>query len=240
MNIKEKHHQKSDSSISRSFKYAAVIDFVLTQLSFFMSPVMDMNHIQPETFLMNYIFNDFWQKRIAATFQNALDAYPRVLMLRVDLRLPDAPAATDAAIISRFTESLKAKITACQLRRKQEGKRVRPTTLRYVWAREFGERSGKKHYHAVLLLNRESWCGAGDYNSPHTLAGMIKHAWCSALQVDVQQHATLANFPENPALWIDRGNSAQLQQALARADYLAKDHTKVTGDGWRNFGCSQG
>jgi hypothetical protein len=34
----------------------------------------------------------------------ALDAYPRVLMLRVDLRLPDAPAATDAAVISRFTE----------------------------------------------------------------------------------------------------------------------------------------
>ncbi len=86
MNTKEKHHQKSDSSINRSFKYAAVINSVLTQLSFFMSPVMDMYHIQPETFLMNYIFNDFWQKRIAATFQNALDAYPRVLMLRVDLR----------------------------------------------------------------------------------------------------------------------------------------------------------
>ncbi|HFE0980596.1 MULTISPECIES: inovirus Gp2 family protein [Enterobacter cloacae complex] len=189
---------------------------------------------------MNYIFNDFWQQRIAATFQNALDAYPRVLMLRVDLRLPDTPAATDAAVISRFTESLKAKITACQLRKKQEGKRVHPTTLRYVWAREFGERSGKKHYHVVLLLNRESWCGAGDYKSPHTLAGMIKQAWCSALQVDVLQHDTLANFPENPVLWIDRGNSAQLQQALARADYLAKDHTKVTGDGGRNFGCSQG
>ena len=75
---------------------------------------------------MYYIFNDFWQQRIAATFQNAPDAYPRVLMLRVDLRLPDAPAATDAAVISRFTESLKAKITASQLRRKQEGKRVHP------------------------------------------------------------------------------------------------------------------
>lgn len=75
---------------------------------------------------MNYIFNDFWQQRIAATFQNALDAYPRVLMLRVDLRLPDTPAATDAAVISRFTESLKAKITACQLRKSRRASGYTP------------------------------------------------------------------------------------------------------------------
>ncbi len=36
---------------------------------------------------MNPRMNPFWRQRIADTFQNTLDAYPRVLMLRVDLRL---------------------------------------------------------------------------------------------------------------------------------------------------------
>ncbi|MHC2118642.1 inovirus Gp2 family protein [Salmonella enterica subsp. enterica serovar Typhimurium] len=188
---------------------------------------------------MNPRMNPFWRQRIADTFQNTLDAYPRVLMLRVDLRVPDCPAATDAAVISRFTDSLKAKIDAYIKRKQHEGKRVHATTLRFVWVREFGECNGKKHYHTVLLLNRDTWCGAGDYRAPDSLAGLIKQAWCSALRVDAQPYASLANFPQNPATWLDRGNAAQLQQGLERADYLAKYHTKVS-DSERNFGCSQG
>ena len=188
---------------------------------------------------MNQNLNPFWQQRIADTFQNALNDYTRVLMLRVDLRFPDAPAVTDAAVISRFTESLKAKITASQQRKKGEGKRVHSTTLRYIWAREYGEINANKHYHVVLLLNRDSWHCAGDYNSPYSLAGLTKQAWCSALRLDTQRYATLAHFPQNSALWINRDDPSQLQKGLERASYLAKHHTKVTGDGERNFGCSQ-
>lgn len=189
---------------------------------------------------MKYTFNSFWQQRITDTFHNALKAYPRVLMLRVDLRTPDVPAATDAAVISRFTDSLKSKIYTEQQRKQRIGKRVHATTLRYIWAKEYGPKNGKKHYHLVLLLNRETWCSAGNYSEPSSLAGLIKQAWCSALRVDTQEHATLAHFPENPALWIDRDNPSQLQQGLERAFYLAKDYTKITHDGERNFGCSQG
>ena len=189
---------------------------------------------------MNHTYNPYWQQRIADTFGCALKTHTRVLALRVDLRLPDCPAATDAAVISRFPASLKARIDALQLRKQREGKRIWPTTLHYVWAREFGELNGKKHYHLVLLLNRDTWCGPGDYKDPDSLAGMIKQAWCSALQVDAQQYATLAHFPESPSSWLERGNATQLQHALDRASYLAKHHTKMTGDGERNFGCSRG
>lgn len=205
----------------------------------FYFPAKDVNHIKLETYEMNQSVNSFWQQRITDTFQNALGAYARTLMLRVDLRIPDCPADTDAAVISRFTASLKAKIDAYIQRKKQEGKRVHHTTLRFIWAREFGERNGNKHYHAVLLLNRDTWCSAGDYQYNGSLAGMIKQAWCSALRVDAGQYSTLVHFPDKPALWIDRGNEAQLQQGLARADYLAKHHTKES-DGDRNFGCSRG
>ena len=188
---------------------------------------------------MNPSYHPYWQQRIADTFDSALNAYARVLALRVDLRLPSCPAATDAAVISRFTDALKARIDALQSRKQREGKRIWPTTLRFAWAREFGELNGNKHYHLVLLLNRDTWCGPGNYNDPNSLAGMIKQAWCSALRVDAQQFATLAHFPEDPASWLECGNADQLREALERASYLAKYRTKVSGDGGRNFGCSR-
>ncbi|EHS5635811.1 TPA: inovirus-type Gp2 protein, partial [Escherichia coli] len=94
----------------------------------------------------------------------------------------------DAAVISRFINALKARIDAYQKRKHREGKRVHPTTLHYVWAREFGECKGKKHYHLMLLVNRDTWCRAGDYRAPGSLAGMIEQAWCSALGVDAGCH----------------------------------------------------
>ncbi len=93
---------------------------------------------------MTYKYNPFWQQRIRETVRHALDVHPRLTALRVDLRLPDVPAATDAAVISRFINALKARIDAYQKRKHREGKRVHPTTLHYVWAREFGECKGKK------------------------------------------------------------------------------------------------
>lgn len=153
------------------------------------------------------------------------------------LRFPDCPAA----VISRFTDSLKAKIDAYIKRKQHEGKRVHATTLRFVWVREFGERNGKKHYHVVLLQNRDTWCGAGDYRAPDSLAGLIKQAWCSALRVDAQQYSSLANFPQNPVLWLrgwhvlitlpdttPKRETANAILAAARTDRLA-GNTRTTG-----------
>ena len=126
-------------------------------------------------------------------------------------------------MISRFINALKARIDAYQKRKHREGKRVHPTTLHYVWAREFGECKGKKHYHLMLLVNRDTRCRAGDYRAPESLAGMIKQAWCSALGVDVGCHATLVHFPARPAVWLARNDDTGFQlEVLERADYLAK------------------
>ncbi|EEU9980207.1 inovirus Gp2 family protein, partial [Escherichia coli] len=156
-----------------------------------------------------------------------------------DLRLPDVPAATDAAVISRFINALKARIDAYQKRKHREGKRVHSSTLHYAWAREFGELKGKKHYHLLLLVNRDTWCRAGDYRAPGSLAGMIKQAWCSALGVDAGRYDTLAHFPDKPAVWLERDDETGFQQVLERSGYLAKEHTKARGTGERNFGCSR-
>ena len=77
---------------------------------------------------MTHEYNPFWQQRIRETVLHALDVHPRLTALRVDLRLPDVPAATDAAVIPRFINALKARIDAYQKRKRREGKRVHPTT----------------------------------------------------------------------------------------------------------------
>ncbi|ENT3811629.1 inovirus Gp2 family protein, partial [Escherichia coli] len=43
---------------------------------------------------MTYKYNPFWQQRIRETVRHALNVHPRLTALRVDLRLPDVPAAT--------------------------------------------------------------------------------------------------------------------------------------------------
>ncbi len=61
---------------------------------------------------MTYKYNPFWQQRIRETVRHALNVHSRLTALRVDLRFPDVPAATDAAVISRFINALKARIDA--------------------------------------------------------------------------------------------------------------------------------
>ncbi|WP_250555908.1 inovirus-type Gp2 protein, partial [Escherichia coli] len=35
-----------------------------------------------------------------------------------------------------------------------------------------------KHYHVILLLNKDTWCSLGDFSEPSSLATMIQEAWC--------------------------------------------------------------
>lgn len=189
---------------------------------------------------MKYEHNEYWMNKISETIHSSLNSYPRTLMLRVDLRLPNISSSNDDAAISRFIDSLKAKITAHHKKKENEGKRVHKTTLRYIWVKEYGEINNKKHYHMILLLNRDTWCRAGDYRLSNSLAGMIKQAWCSALKIDNQLFASLVHFPINSSLWINKGNQFEFDQAIIRASYLAKYHTKSIGEKERNFGCSRG
>lgn len=69
---------------------------------------------------MSYTYVPLWQQRIADTFSCILNTYTRLLTLRIDLHLPDTPGASDAAVIFRFTDVLKARIAALQARQRRE------------------------------------------------------------------------------------------------------------------------
>ncbi|HFU3031627.1 TPA: inovirus-type Gp2 protein, partial [Escherichia coli] len=146
------------------------------------------------------IHNAYWLSRFESILNSALAQHRAVSLIRVDLRFPEYMPATimdtdlDSAVISRFFASLKAKIQAYQRHKRRANKRVRATTLRYFWCREFGKEKGRKHYHVILLLNKDTWCSPGDFSEPSSLATMILEAWCSALHLEAWQGDGLVHF----------------------------------------------
>lgn len=197
--------------------------------------------------------NKNYVKRIQDTITKALNEYPRVMVLRVDLRLPEIETdayKTDSGVVTRFVVSLKKQIEADLLKKQHAGRRVHPCHVRHIWAREFNE-CGKKHYHVALLFNREAYAYPGSYTSTngeyiHNLAMMIMEAWVRALGLNTvtnhQQYYPLVEFPANCCYHLSRKHNdymAQLSNVTDRLDYLAKNYSKDNLDSQRNFGCSQ-
>lgn len=202
----------------------------------------------------NYgLLNLNYVKRIQDTITKGLNEYPRVMVLNVDLRLPEIEFdshSTDSGLIIRFVVSLKAQIEADLLKKKNAGKRVHPCRVHHIWAREFNQ-CGKKHYHVALLFNHEAYAYPGSYsptdgNYSHNLALMIMEAWVRVLaltsELNYQRYYSLVEFPTNGYYHLSKkGNdfTTQHSDVTERVNYMAKEYSKDNSDGQRNFGCSQ-
>lgn len=186
--------------------------------------------------------------RTEETIQKAIQKHPRLLAIRVDLRFPDdeeslSKARTDSSVITRFMKSLNERVKADLKRKAKAGKRVHPCTLRYVWVREFGDKKGNKHYHVLLLLNKDTYYHPGDYFLDQgNLASMISGAWASAIGVAYPRYKYLTYFPTHGCYYLDKNNEKTIKtydDLMFRTSYMAKLATKCSSDGERNFGCSQ-
>ena len=193
----------------------------------------------------SYTYNQSYRLKIAITLDKAMSLHNRTTAVRVDLRLPGGFESQNlnSALITRFFESLKAKID-CDLRHKELawGRRL-SCNLKYAWVREFGPKNGKKHFHILLLVNKDVYHLLGDFKSTSgNLSAMIRQAWCSALGLPFPEYQQLTHFPKYGLVYLDANSddyAVQRQQVLERADYLAKEACKHYGDGERSFGCSR-
>lgn len=191
-------------------------------------------------------------KRTQESIRKALQEYPRLLAVRVDFRLPmckekQGKTRVDASVITRCMKSLKERIKADLKRKKKAGKRTYPCRLRYVWVREFSL-EGKKHYHVLLLLNKDAYFHPGDFNKDSgTLASMIAGAWVSSLGLSYPADRGLVHFPTNGYYHLNsKGEkefntsmNTKMDELMFRSAYMAKLRSKYNEDGERNFGCSQ-
>lgn len=188
---------------------------------------------------------------IAQTIDSAQATHARIFALRIDLRFPHEdndipclPFLADRAVISRFIDALKARITAETQYKQRMGKYVHPCHLHYVWARECNS-AHHEHYHLLLLFNKDRYFTLGNFNNTDdTLLNKIRAAWASALSLMPQEAIGLVHVPDNAEYHLDRHKPATQQEAqlstlLLRAGYLAKLDTKVSKPGYRSFGCSR-
>src|SRR5690625_3099306 len=124
---------------------------------------------------VQYTYNPNYQRRIAETLDNALRVHSRIIAIRIDLRIPDRypDRRFPQSIITRFFESLKAKIAADIVRKQHHWHRSLSCQPKYAWVREFGLEKSKKHFHVLLFLNKDVYHTLGDFNrSSGNLAAM--------------------------------------------------------------------
>lgn len=184
--------------------------------------------------------------RLKQTIEAALAQYPRVLAFRIDLRFPQGidlpPEAFTNAVISRFFESLKAKIKHDRSLARERNPYAHDTRVRYFWTREVGA-EGRPHYHVLILLNRDAYYTPGKVGSERpNMISRLQEAWASALGLEVRRVSGLVHVPANPTYRIDRNpqNEASSVEALFyRASYLSKAATKLYGANHHGFGSSR-
>lgn len=201
--------------------------------------------------------NQRYLVRINDTVMGALAIHPRVLIARIDLRIPnnglnsdnplerDVPTCyvnTDVDLMKRFIASLNAQINFDQRNKAKQGKRIHPCPLNYVWVRERST-SHNEHYHVVLIVNQDAYYPFGRLHYEGTLACMVNRAWASALGLTADEIVGLVHIPERPMYTLNRNHpparfQKNVDEVAVRLAYLAKNETKVLGDGLRNFGCS--
>lgn len=198
-------------------------------------------------------------QRMHETVCHALNEYPRLSAFRFDLRFPCYWPEADSAVITRFMESLKARLEASEARRRRAGRRVHSSRVRFIWVKE-RDSSIHWHYHVVLVLNKDAYFSFGRFEEypedawldvpkdpraerSNCLADLILGAWASALGARPEQVAGVLNFSENGTYHVNVSALDYLQQFEAlfyRISYLAKAETKQYGDASNTFGCSRG
>lgn len=181
-----------------------------------------------------------------------LEQHNRIFVIRADLRFaqshvagePDLPLCfqrEDPQAITRFFESLKSQLRADHHR---SGRSGNPTLPSYGWCRE-RDSSVYPHYHLALLFNADVYGYLGNYLDldADNMATRIQKAWCSAIDLNYDDYAALAEFPSNPMYRFSRTDALDhnrlYRDFLIRLAYLAKTRTKDIHDGYRNFGTSQ-
>lgn len=178
----------------------------------------------------------------------AMDDYTSITVVRVDLHYPPILEDTvccfpnlEPGAISRFIDSLKEILKNSERRRRRNGTRVHPNTLRSLWAKEYSQ-SGKCHFHVCLIFNEQAYKHLGDDKVDTSLRMMITRAWYSALGMDVEDYHGLVHFPESCRYILDQNSPDYIYEygmLFIRLDYLTKLESKNYEEGERNFGGSR-
>lgn len=180
---------------------------------------------------------------IENVLSNALAEHARTLLIRFDLRFPDKNNNTryQSNVISKFTDSLKAKVKYDIESKKKAGIRVHPCTVRFLWVKEI-KSSTRPHYHVAILINGDKYLSVGKFKSKvDNMATRIQSAWSGAIGVHPDTGG-IVYFPDNGTykLYRNEPNFHEVyKESFYRLSYFAKYDTKAYNCKLRTFGCSR-
>ena len=185
--------------------------------------------------------NEIYLAKIKRFVDASSEASTRCVALRFDLRFPKTYTGDEQKCISKFIDSLRAKLSAFEARKRKLNQRIYPNRLGYLWVREnAGE--AHDHFHFVITLNNDAFMSFGNLNSSRTnMASRIHEAWISSLSLaDTKDGSGLVHYCKNGVYKLDR-NAKTFQEDYGRLffrlSYLAKKKTKV--EQRRTIGSSQ-
>ena len=168
--------------------------------------------------------------KIIDVMNASLHVHPRTFAFRADLRLPRGlQYFNENRLIERFISSFKAKVLHARATAKRTNPKAHDTSVRYVCAREVGQR-GVPHYHLVIFVNRDAFNCLGRYELGRSnLYTRLVEAWASALRIRSDAAIGLVEIPKNAKYQVTADDFDSQDELFYRASYMAKSATKVKG-----------
>lgn len=209
--------------------------------------------IANEHYKNKYVFDRNNLEKIISVVRSAIEHNSRVLAFRVEMHLPSdfvhqiifrEHPEYGGVVIKAFFEEFNKLLNLDVREQVLNGKRIRCTDVRYIWAREQTDDAPVPHYHMMIFLSREAYYKLGRFDSEvMNLANKIRMAWHRAVyeeNVTIQfcQNRGLVHFPDNAEYRCDKDDEESIRKMLLRAAYLAKNETKRRGCRYRCFGGS--
>jgi len=211
-----------------------------------LTPYSDSNFIGLPLLEKYKPYAEEYLKIINKVFRKALQEYPRSLVIRFDLRMPEDFEGKQFGdrLMTRFVKSMREIIDADLARKERMNKRTHNCYMRFVWVREI-DQSNNPHFHVVILLNRDVYRNLGKYGAiDENMANRINRAWASALKRKTAWYDGLVYFPKNCTYFLNFNEPIEVflpkfKDCFRRVAYLAKIKTKAFGYPGRNIGYSQ-
>ncbi|OKP23808.1 YagK/YfjJ domain-containing protein [Serratia fonticola] len=144
---------------------------------------------------------------IKRTLQAAIDHYPRLIALRVTLRLPHSSTQALDALITRFHAALLQRINTFIDSRQSAGKPAPPTQISLLWGVGADTGLPDSVIPILLLLNQDTFYSVRHDPSLHTqidtMNVLISKAWSSGTDPSNEWVQTL--LPETIYIQVARG-----------------------------------
>ncbi|MEF1254454.1 inovirus Gp2 family protein [Vibrio sp. M260112] len=182
-------------------------------------------------------------KEIDRVLTEALNQYPRIFAVHINLNLPSDFGGDYLTVFVHFFRILESETNElCKDKYTGRTYRYQQTVIRYIWAK--ANESTSKHHHLILLFDRDLFqnLGTGREGWGRFLYKKVRKTWDRGVEANYSQPCSgLAYSPADDVYELLKGDEAfplQLNEVFYRISRLAKPIANRNDHYSKSFGCS--